>query len=203
MDPISRIHEIATAKGMNLNFEVAEVRGPAHLREFTMKCDWLNKSYRATANTKKRAIRTICTLIDADISKLPDFEVDTESSEYKIVCQAYGKVAAMYLKDAANSVEGGLQLKGSPPMLERTVPEKFNSKRYITMHVIARLVYDELKLENEFADKDYVTLMANQLRSRMSVKVTHQPDGNVTVSLKLDERKETEQPTEFLFLVNL
>nr|UHS71873.1 MAG: viral structural protein VP11 [Seadornavirus sp.] len=203
MNPVSRIHEIARAKGIILNFETAKVCGPAHLREFTMQCDWLDKSYKATANTKKRAIKTICTLIDADLGNLPDCEVDIGNSEYRTVCQTYGKTAATYLKNAANSVESGLRLKGNPPILEGTVPDKFNSRRYITMHVIACLVYDELKLDCEFANRDYITLMANQLRSRMSIKVSHQPDGNVTVSLKAYDQKETEQPTEFLFLVKL
>jgi len=203
MDPITKVHEIARAKGMNLNFELDEVRGPAHLPEFTMKCDWLNKCYKATANSKRRAIRTICTLIDADISSLPDSEVVTDNPEFKIICQAYGKIATSYLRGTANEVESGLALRGNPPILEGATPDNFNSKRYITMHVIACLVCDELKIDIEYTDSDYIKLMANQLRSRMSVSVTHQPDGNVTVSLDLQKSKDNDESKGLLFLVNL
>jgi len=203
MDPISKVHEIARARGMNLNFELMEVRGPAHLREFTMGCNWLDKKYVATSLSKKRAIRTICTLIDADVSKVPDVEVEVDNSEYKTVCQTYGKIAIQYLRETANEVESGLSLQGNPPVLVGALPDAFNSKRYITMHVIACLVCDELLIDTAQTDEIYVKLMANQLRSRMQVSVTHQPDGNVTVSLGVRKNKEEEETKELLFLVNL
>jgi len=204
MDSICRVIENAFAKRMRLNFEVVEDRGPDRFHSYEMGCycngraNWHKPT--ATASSERRWIRSVCTLVDADIRDLPDIEVDTDNEEYKVVCQAYGKIATQYLRETANEVEGGLTIDYQPIiMLEGIQPEDFNSKRYIALHVIACLVYDELKYHYFRMNTVYVKLMADQLRSRMRTSVTHLPDGNVTVSfdtMRVEDRNELAKSTD-------
>ncbi|AGK29956.1 VP11 [Banna-like virus strain Balaton/2010/HUN] len=183
MDPISVIHEFARANKMTLNFETVGVRGPAHAPQFQVKCNMLGKEYKATASTKKGATRNVCILISSDLNTSTTKAAITDSVS-RSLATTYGEIFEQVMNNSTDSITTNVRLLVNPPLLQTgSKPPRLGTSWYIYYHLLACYLMTEMNITSDVADDNYLNTMTDQVLKRTNIKLNHQTDDNITITL--------------------